>query len=175
MSVLPTRTLDVDHLRPDAMPVTVPSPRRPLRPVTTTRTLDVDLPWPETMPVTDPSPRQPLHPVVPLRTLMDSSSRRTCIPSGHFGSGIDGGPTLIHSETRDSVPHNGMRVHTHDYHSLESRNRVRDNAHAAHMAGPAGARFRSSVHPRSHRSDTRPPPISPPRYTSPHFGRDSDF
>ena len=66
------------------------------------------------------------------------------LPSGHFGSGL-GGPTVnIVSPRRDEQG---------------------ANAHAAHMAGPAGAHLRVTPTHTPTRPVTRPPHITPPPYT----------
>ena len=46
------------------------------------------------------------------------------------------------------------------------------NAHAAHMAGPAGAHFRAASSHTPSRPVTRPPHITPPRYTPPAYAAD---
>ena len=66
------------------------------------------------------------------------------LPSGHFGSGL-GGPALPIATPR--------------------RDEQGANAHAAHMAGPAGAHLRASLPPTPPRPVTRPPQITPPPYT----------
>ena len=78
----------------------------------------------------------------PVRVLPEDST--FTLPSGHFGSGL-GGPTVnIVSPRRDEQG---------------------ANAHAAHMAGPAGAHLRvTPTHTPTH-PVTRPPHITPPPYT----------
>ena len=73
------------------------------------------------------------------------------LPSGHFGSGL-GGPTMnITPPPRDEQG---------------------ANAHAAHMASPAGAHFRAASSHTPSRPVTPPPHITPPRYTPPAYAAD---
>ena len=64
--------------------------------------------------------------------------------SGHLGSGL-GGPTIPIATPR--------------------RDEQGANAHAAHMAGPAGAHLCASIPPTPSCPVTRPPQITPPPYT----------
>jgi hypothetical protein len=76
----------------------------------------------------------------------DSDGTYTC-PTGHFGSGL-GGPTLPITPTVRPTP----------------RDSTAENAHAAHMAGPAGRPHRLAlVDPYTpSRPPPRPPQITPP-------------
>ena len=66
------------------------------------------------------------------------------LPSGHFGSGLGGPAIPIATPRRDDQG---------------------ANAHAAHMAGPAGAHLRASIPPTPSHPVTRPSQITPPPYT----------
>ena len=66
------------------------------------------------------------------------------LPSGHLGSGL-GGPAIPIATPR--------------------RDEQGANAHAAHMAGPAGAHYRASLPPPPSHPVSRPPQITPPPYT----------
>ena len=82
----------------------------------------------------------------PTGVLPDDST--FTLPSGHFGSGL-GGPTVNIAPPR--------------------RYEQGTNAHAAHMAGPAGAQFRAASSHTPSRPVTRPPHITPPPYTPPAY------
>ena len=85
----------------------------------------------------------------PTGVLPDDST--FTLPSGHFGSGL-GGPTVNIAPPR--------------------RGEQGANAHAAHMAGPAGAHFRAASSHTPSRPVTRPPHITPPPSTPPAYVAD---
>ena len=105
----------------------------------------------------------------PAGTLPDGST--FTLPTGHFGSGISGGPSSVHSGHFGSGTSGGPSsvhsvIRTQPNNDQVTRDAQSANARAAHMAGPAGAHLRSASH-TPFRTVTRPPPITPPLYTPP--------